>query len=121
PKIVRVRLNSPSNPLGGHPDADLLTAFAEHSIGHCERAQVMQQLANCGDCREVISLAQPQIENLIVRHSSDPIAWLSSPVLRWVEPKKQADRKGDFCNTFWRKISTAFPFREKGRSGAEAG
>ena len=83
PKIVRVRLNSPSNPLGGHPDADLLTAFAEHSIGDCERAQVMQHLANCGDCREVIRLAQPQIENLIVRHSSGPIAWLSWPVLRW--------------------------------------
>ena len=83
PKIVRVRLNSPSDQLGGHPDADLLTAFAEHSIGDRERAQVMQHLANCGDCREVIRLAQPQIENVIVRHSSGPIAWLSWPVLRW--------------------------------------
>ncbi len=87
PKIVPVRLNS-SAQLGDHaetvhPDADLLSAFAEHSIGNPERAQIMQHLANCGECREVIRLAQPQIENVIVRHSSGPIAWLSWPVLRW--------------------------------------
>src|SRR6266851_634718 len=83
PKIVRVRLNSPSDQLGGHPDADLLTAFAEHSIGNRERAQVMQHLANCGLCREVVRLAEPQIEDVVARHSSVPIAWLSWPVLRW--------------------------------------
>jgi len=88
PKIVRVRLNSASARLSSHgetvhPDADLLTAFAEHSIGNRERAQVMQHLANCGLCREVVRLAEPQIEDVVARHSSVPIAWLSWPVLRW--------------------------------------
>jgi hypothetical protein len=87
PKIVRVRLNS-SAQLGDHaetchPDADLLSAFAEHSIGNRERAQVMQHLANCGECREVIRFAQPHIESVIVGHHSGPITWLSWPVLRW--------------------------------------
>ena len=86
PKIVRDRLNSTSaqtggHPAPGHPDADLLAAFAEHSLPERERARLIQHLANCAECREVLTLAQPPLEHVTaVMHSP---GWLSWPVLRW--------------------------------------
>ena len=46
--------------LGGeiaHPDADLLTAFAEQALPARERDQVLAHLARCTDCRQVAALA----------------------------------------------------------------
>lgn len=40
-----------------HPDADLLTAFAEQALPARERDQVLAHLARCADCREVAALA----------------------------------------------------------------
>ncbi len=40
-----------------HPDADLLTAFAEQALPARERDQVLTHLAQCLDCREVAALA----------------------------------------------------------------
>ena len=86
PKIVRDRLNSisaqtGSHPAPGHPDADLLAAFAEHSLPERERARLIQHLANCAERREVLTLAQPPLEHVTaVMHSP---GWLSWPVLRW--------------------------------------
>jgi photosynthesis system II assembly factor YCF48-like protein/putative zinc finger protein len=61
PKIVVTRLRSPA--AESHPDADLLTAFAEQSLTGAERDHVVEHLARCGDCREVVSLALPaQVE-----------------------------------------------------------
>ena len=42
-----------------HPDADLLTAFAEQALSATERDGVLEHLALCGDCREVVALALP--------------------------------------------------------------
>src|SRR5208282_5646971 len=42
-----------------HPDADLLPAFAEQALAATERDGVLEHLAFCGDCREVIALALP--------------------------------------------------------------
>jgi hypothetical protein len=41
-----------------HPDAEVLNAFAEQALGERERSQVLAHLAVCGQCREVIMLAQ---------------------------------------------------------------
>ena len=46
-------------PEQAHPDADLLTAFAEQALSAHERDGVLAHLALCGDCREVIALALP--------------------------------------------------------------
>ena len=86
PKIVRDRLNSisaqtGSHPAPGHPDADLLTAFAEHSLPERERERLIQHLANCADCREVVTLAQPHLEHVSAAVHSP--GWLSWPALRW--------------------------------------
>jgi hypothetical protein len=58
PKIVYDRLRS-ALPEQAHPDADLLSAFAEQALSAAERDGVLQHLALCGDCREVVALALP--------------------------------------------------------------
>ena len=63
PKIVRQRLRGPTSVSGLHPDADLLTAFAEKSLQDPERAHVTDHLARCRDCREILALALPVIED----------------------------------------------------------
>jgi hypothetical protein len=86
PKIVQARLQRP-NPgaAEAHPDANLLTAFAEQSLGESERKHVMEHLAYCGDCREVVAMALPATEAVTVAGSTRAVrdAWLSWPVLRW--------------------------------------
>lgn len=47
---------------GAHPDAEILTAFAEQSLSDPEREQVLAHMAACGRCREVVYLAQQAIE-----------------------------------------------------------
>ena len=63
PKIVhdRLRAGLPDQTASGapHPDADLLTAFAEQALSGAERDGVLGHLALCGDCREVVALALP--------------------------------------------------------------
>ncbi len=80
PKIVQQRLRATAKP-GVHPDPDLLTAFAEKSLNDRERAQVLQHLAQCADCRNVVSLAMPEM------WAPSPIPqgsrWLTWTVLRW--------------------------------------
>ena len=58
PKIVYDRLRAAS-PGQAHPDPDLLTAFAEQALSATERDGILQHLALCGDCRDVIALALP--------------------------------------------------------------
>jgi hypothetical protein len=42
---------------GPHPDANVLTAFAEDALLPRERASVLAHAAHCAECREVLSLA----------------------------------------------------------------
>jgi Putative zinc-finger len=58
PKIVHHRLWA-SLPEQTHPEANLLAAFAEQTLSATEREGVLQHLALCADCREVIALAVP--------------------------------------------------------------
>jgi hypothetical protein len=58
PKIVHDRLRD-ALPEQTHPDADLLTAFAEQTLSASERDGILHHLALCGDCRDVIALALP--------------------------------------------------------------
>ena len=85
PKIVRERLKA-ATPAVNHPDADALTAFAEHSLPGLERDLVLEHLARCGDCREVVVLALPATEPVqtVLSTSSSPSGrWLTWPALRW--------------------------------------
>jgi len=42
-----------------HPDADVLTAFAERTLSAAERDATLEHLALCTDCRDVMALALP--------------------------------------------------------------
>ncbi|MFZ1053229.1 MAG: zf-HC2 domain-containing protein, partial [Candidatus Sulfotelmatobacter sp.] len=64
PKFVIKRLQERPATAESHPDADLLTAFAEQSLDGRERALVMEHLAACGDCRDVVALALPATERV---------------------------------------------------------
>jgi hypothetical protein len=82
PKIVSQRLAMAK--LGDHPEPNLLCAFAERSLGQRERVQILEHLAQCTNCREIVSLAAVQPE-IAVAVSAVPVStgWLSWPVLRW--------------------------------------
>jgi hypothetical protein len=84
PKIVRSRLQE-ATAAEAHPDADLLTAFAERALLEPERVRVVEHLAGCGDCREVVTFALPSAEAVETDTSPRPVrsGWWSLPVLRW--------------------------------------
>jgi hypothetical protein len=81
-KIVASRLTQQTNKISEHPDSNLLSAFVEQSLGNRERAQVLEHLASCFDCREAVLLSAPEV---VVAASGAQVtkprfAW---PVLRW--------------------------------------
>jgi Photosynthesis system II assembly factor YCF48/Putative zinc-finger len=83
PKIVTQQLNLVA-PHGGHPDPNLLTAFAERALPPSERALLTDHLSFCADCRAIVFLAQPDFETTSAavlqpaRHG-----WFTMPILRW--------------------------------------
>src|SRR6266478_2824496 len=94
PKIVHDRLRARA-PGGAHPDADVLTAFAEQALSGAEREDVVRHLARCGDCREVVALSIPPTEIVAQpRAARDGVvaagttgiglrSWFAWPNLRW--------------------------------------
>ena len=66
PKIVHHRLRaaiaSQDLLLQAHPEADVLTAFVEQALSTAEREGILQHMALCEDCREVVSFALPPVE-----------------------------------------------------------
>jgi hypothetical protein len=77
---------TPARPLTAeHPDANLLTAFAEKTLTAKERELVMEHLVECSQCREQLLLAFPP-EAQAAQPGSTPIrapAWLAWPSVRW--------------------------------------
>ncbi len=82
PKVVRERLEA-ATPAVNHPDADVLTAFAERSLPELERAIVMEHLARCGDCRDVLALAVPAMEPAEASAGAVRGRWFAWPTVRW--------------------------------------
>jgi Carboxypeptidase regulatory-like domain/Photosynthesis system II assembly factor YCF48/Putative zinc-finger len=82
PKIVRDRLQATA-PAVHHPDADSLTAFAERSLPDRERTVVLEHLARCGDCREIVALALPEVGSVQTTVRPSPRGWFTWPALRW--------------------------------------
>ena len=93
PKIVYDRLCA-AKPQGAHPDADVLTAFAEQLLSDAERDTVLTHLAACRDCREIVAIslpgleiaAQPEAEPASVSPAGSvppPRGWFAWPNLRW--------------------------------------
>ena len=84
PKIARERLAHRAAGAGSHPDADQLTAFQERALGAREREQVLEHLARCVHCREVVALSLPPEEAARVARLAPRFRWFEWPSLRWV-------------------------------------
>jgi len=82
PKIVAERLRATSV-VATHPDADLLAAFSEGLLPDRERNQILEHLACCSDCREIVVLAAPEDEPVAEVVSPVRGTWLTWPRLRW--------------------------------------
>ena len=99
PKIVydRLRAARPQGGLKAHPDANLLTAFAEQALSAQERGGVLEHLALCEDCREVVActLDDAGMEAVLIAPGTESFqqelplpkksqrSWLHSPKLAW--------------------------------------
>ena len=86
PNIVRDRLKA--TPAGDHPDANLLTAFAEQALPDRERIRVLEHVGRCADCRDVLALATPPLASTAVPGHKDTASarkgsWFGWPLLRW--------------------------------------
>ena len=86
PRVVRERLSEQA--AGEHPDANLLSAFVEHALAGPERAQVLDHLSRCADCRRIAAVTAPEgIEERLAaadRESSGVSrSWWRSPVVHW--------------------------------------
>ena len=79
PKIARQRLQVMAR-AGDHPDLNLLAAFAEKSLHGDEREGVLAHLAQCAECRDIVSLATP--EEKLAQTAATP-AHVSSGLFRW--------------------------------------
>src|SRR5437016_4929421 len=81
PKIAQQRLREAAashSDKNAHPDADLLTAFVEQNLAAQERDNVMQHLAMCAECREVVAGSLPSLDG------TEAIPAQSAPLwLRW--------------------------------------
>jgi hypothetical protein len=83
PKIVGQRLRAVSAKT--HPDANLLAAFAEKSLFPREQAQVVEHLANCAVCRDVLAQSQPEeaLQTAAVAAPGRRDSWFHSATVRW--------------------------------------
>jgi hypothetical protein len=82
PQIVRERLQA-TRPTGDHPEANILTAFAEDSLQRPERTRVLEHLSHCADCRDVLALALPELNVVAPLMVLARRSWFTWPALRW--------------------------------------
>jgi hypothetical protein len=69
---------------GRHPDADQLSAFAEHALPPHEHSQTLAHLAVCAHCRAIVSLSLPPAEELPrLNHAPARRPWFSGWNLAW--------------------------------------
>jgi hypothetical protein len=69
---------------GQHPDADQLSAFIEHALPAHEYQQTLAHLADCPDCRSVVSLSLPPVdESPILQAKEVRRSWFGGWNLAW--------------------------------------
>ena len=72
--LLRQRLQAGETARLQHPDADTLTAYVEQLLPLSERKLVLEHIAVCSDCREIVFLTIP--ENAVVAGPVAPEALL---------------------------------------------
>lgn len=104
PKIVTDRLRADTVNVD-HPDADLLTAFSERTLSGPERSQVLEHLARCSECREVVALGLPAQEAMVPVLRPARGGLLTWPRLRWALAAVGVLVVGSFGVLFYRATS----------------
>jgi hypothetical protein len=67
-----------------HLEANLLAAFVERTLSERERTEVLNHLAQCAECRELVALTLPAgREAAELKRSPGRRAWWAWPALRW--------------------------------------
>jgi hypothetical protein len=66
PQSVRDRLAAQQQGASTHPDADMLNAFMEDALTAGERSSVLDHLARCPTCREVVAISGSLPEEVAV-------------------------------------------------------
>ena len=116
PKIVRDRLRTARSGEGSprlnsadamHPDADLLTAFSEHALSPTERDGVLDHLGLCADCREVIAVALPALDNAAATIAAETDADRAAPIARKADSIGQRSPRFSWANLRWATVATA--------------
>jgi hypothetical protein len=83
PKFVVTRLAQRQQQAADHPETDVLTAFAEGSLSFRERTAVLEHLAHCPACRQVVALSSGNNDSAVNPVSSDTRRWAFSWRWRW--------------------------------------
>jgi Putative zinc-finger len=83
PKSVARRLAEPRLKTLVHPEADLLTAFVERALNPVEYDRIMTHLGDCGDCRQVVSLAAREAAAGLSASTARSHSFWRWPVLQW--------------------------------------
>ena len=85
-KLVAARLRAGAfRQASVHPDADLLSAFTEGCLDEAERGKVLDHLAECTVCRDVVYLSRPEEETAVVQpvKARSRAHWIAWGGLRW--------------------------------------
>ena len=109
PKIVHDRLRAArpvrALPELAHPDANLLTAFAELALSPTEREGVLAHLALCGDCRDVIALALPATDVVAAPIAAEGEAVRATAVPTRVERNRLTARRFAWPSLRWAALA----------------
>ncbi len=71
---------TPSDP---HPDPNLLAAFTENALLDRQRAVVMEHLARCEQCRDVLATPMQELEPAFMAAPAAPMQAVAMPAKRW--------------------------------------
>jgi putative zinc finger protein len=101
PQFLRSRLALRQRETDEHPDANLLAGFAAQILPADERADLLEHLARCPECREVLAAASREVRK------ASPVAWWK---WRWATAAAAACL---LTALFWRPASLESPPAEK--------
>jgi hypothetical protein len=102
PQFLRSRLALRQRETDEHPDANLLAGFAAQILPAHERTDLLEHLARCPECREVLAAAStPEVRK------AQPVAWWK---WRWATAAAAACL---LTALFWRPASLEIPPAEK--------
>src|SRR4051812_28801978 len=82
PQIAKDRLKALKGNASAHPEVGLLAAFSENALAGAERESLLAHLTICADCRDVVALSQPPVEETTPTFAAKPAA--STFGWRWV-------------------------------------